>query len=156
METLNSKKSVSNASYSVAILFAMLTILLNTIPQNTIVIFIALAIHFILFPVVANLPAVSWARVSGYAWLVIDNMVSVAQLNGADEQLVMSLRLGGHVFAAIWIVSVSLRGNTIMKIVGILLAIILGGYSLVAPWVPEWVLYPSMICWLFGFTFPGK
>ncbi|MEO6132475.1 MAG: hypothetical protein ABIQ02_11550, partial [Saprospiraceae bacterium] len=63
-----------------------------------------------------------------------------------------SLRYGAHISAIVWIIVASLKGNMVMQMVGIVQALIMGSYSFVAPWAPNWMLYPAMvllIIWLF-------
>src|SRR5258706_13673453 len=155
-QTLENKLA-SKAAYAGAFLFALLIVMFNTMPQNVVLIsFVGVAFHVILFPVVAALPAPGWARAAGYGWLVLDIAVNVMQLNGVDEHLAPSIRLGGHVSTALWAGSVSLRSNSAMKIVGILFTVAIGGYSLNAPWVPIWGLYPSTLLFVFWLFFLGK
>jgi len=89
------------------------------------------AAHLILFPVVAALPAPPWARAAGYGWLVIDITTDVMALQGVADTLYLPMRYGGHVSAAVWIAAASWQAKGATRIVGLLLALILGGYSLI-------------------------
>lgn len=100
------------------------------------------AAHLLLFPVVAALPAPPWARAAGYGWLVIDIVTDIMALNGVPDTIYLPMRYGGHVSAALWIATASWRGRGALRIVGLLLALILGGYSFV-PNGPIWLLIPS-------------
>ena len=142
----SSPKLASTCANVAAVLFAILIILFNSIPNTVFPIaVVAVLFHVVLFPVVAFLPSTNWAKAAGYGWLILDIASNIMQLNGVDQQITSALRYGGHIPAIIWIIVVSLRCNTAIMIVGILQALIMGSYSFVAPWVPMWYLYPAMV-----------
>ena len=146
-----SKKTASLSSYIAAVLFLILLILFSSTPQSIIIPFVGVAFHLMLFPVVRKLPAPEWARAAGYGWLVLDLALNVAELNGVDQHITMPFRLGGHISSAVWIVTASLRGSSPLRVTGILQGIFTVGYSLLAPWVPNYGLYPSallLLIWL--------
>jgi hypothetical protein len=87
--------------------------------------------HLLLFPLVGALPVPSWARAAGWGWLVIDMVSDIMALNGVPDATYLPLRYGGHVAAALWIAAASWQAKGAMRIVGLLLAINLGGYSLI-------------------------
>ena len=148
----SNRKLASAAAYIGAFLFVVLLVLFSSVHQIVIIALVSVAFHLILLPVVAELPAPEWGRAAGYGWLVIDIALNVAGLNGVDLQMLMSLRLGAHVVAAVWIITSSLRCSLPVRTVGILQGICFAGYSLLAPWVPSWGLYPSavlLVIWLF-------
>ncbi|MGI8913092.1 MAG: hypothetical protein ACR2JY_04760 [Chloroflexota bacterium] len=90
-----------------------------------------IAAHLLLFPLVAALPAPSWARAAGYGWLVIDMASDIMALNSVPDATYLPLRYGGHVAAALWIAAAGWQAKGALRIVGLLLAINLGGYSLI-------------------------
>jgi len=102
---------------------------------------VAAAGHLVLFPVVAALPAPSWARAAGYAWLAFDSILNVATINGADPILVAALRLGGHPLAALWIASASAQAAGPVQPVGLALGLLLAVHAVSSPWIPMWVIF---------------
>ncbi|MBA3947018.1 MAG: hypothetical protein H0X37_20955 [Herpetosiphonaceae bacterium] len=100
------------------------------------------AAHLLLFPVIAALPAPPWARAAGYGWLVIDIVTDVMALNGVADTIYLPMRYGGHVSAALWIAVASWQASGMLRIVGLLLALDLGGYSFI-PHGPIAFLIPS-------------
>ena len=113
--------------------------------------YILIVFHLVLLPVVSALPASEWVKAAGYIWIFIDTALGVAEINGLDEKDVWALRLGSHIPAAIWVAGSSVAMNRYGFTVGLLLAFALGVHALVAPFVPKWVLLPSvplMVLWL--------
>jgi hypothetical protein len=113
------------------------------------------AAHVLLFPVVAALVAPTWARAAGFGWLVIDIATDVMALNGVADTLYLPLRYGGHVSAAVWIATASWLATGGLRAVGLLLALDLGLYSFVAPWVSLVALYPSLLLLVLWFVLVG-
>lgn len=105
------------------------------------------AAHLLLFPVIATLPAPPWAKAAGYGWLVIDIATDIMALNGVPDTIYLPMRYGGHISAALWIASSSWQAKGALRIIGLLLAVLLGGYSFI-PHGPIWILIPT------GFLFP--
>jgi hypothetical protein len=114
------------------------------------------AAHLLLLPVVAALVAPTWARAAGYGWLVIDIATDVMALNGVADTLYLPLRYGGHVSAAVWIATASWEATGGLRAVGLLLALDLGLYSFVAPWVSLVALYPSLLLLVLWFVLVGR
>ena len=107
--------------------------------------------HLFIFVLVSRLPAPEWVKMAGYGWLVIDTVVGAMTLNGVGHDIFMPMRLGGHIFAGIWIVGTSLRGAPVMKWVGLVTGVWLSGYTFIAPFAPMEVLYPAsmlVVVWL--------
>ncbi len=121
-------------------------------PVAFIAIVLYVALHVVLFPVVAALPGPSWAKAAGYGWLVVDIALNIAVLNGFSLAAATSIRLGIHVSAAIWIaLAAAAQGTRALKAVGWAAAGAFGGYSFVAPWVPSVAIIPGgvlLIAWL--------
>jgi hypothetical protein len=59
--------------------------------------------HLSLLPVVAALLAPEWARGSGYAWIVVDNVIVFMSYFGVGADLVTPMRMGVHLAAASWL-----------------------------------------------------
>lgn len=130
----------ATAAYVAAGLFAVGTLRFFLLPPegagNLLVAALGAAEHLILFPVIAALPAPPWARAAGYGWLVVDVTTDVMALNGVPVTIFLAVRYGGHVPAALWLAAASWRAPRLTRIVGLLLALDLGGYSFVAPFDP--------------------
>jgi hypothetical protein len=140
-----SQSTTSLAAYAAAGCFIALFVLFGIAPTSPIVPILGVTAHVLLFPLVAALPAASWAKAGGYGWLVVDVASNVMGLNGVDEPTTSALRLGGHIVAALWIASVSVEAKEVARIVGLPLALLLAAYSIIAPWVPMWILYPAFL-----------
>ena len=108
---------------------------------------LGIATHLILFPIIDALPAPRWAKAAGYGWLVIDVATQIMQLNNVDNVTYLAMKYGGHISAAVWIIAASWQRRGALRIVGLLLAIVLGGYSFIAPFDPTKFLglLPSLV-----------
>src|SRR5579871_1221726 len=129
------------AAYGVALLF-LLRFPTYLLPQTGLVVaIVAVAPHLLLFPVVSALSAPGWARAAGYGWLIIDITTDIMGLNGVPATIFLPMRYGGHVSAALWIVVAAWRTTGATRIVGVLLALFLGGYSFIAslPGMPMFI-----------------
>lgn len=107
--------------------------------------------HLALFLLVAQLPAPEWARAAGYGWLVLDVATSVQTLNNVPHAMADPVRLGGHVFAGMWIMRTSASASPTVKIIGLVTGLWLFAFSFVSPFVPQIFLAPaslSMLAWL--------
>ncbi|WP_407542512.1 hypothetical protein Q0M94_23255 (plasmid) [Deinococcus radiomollis] len=104
--------------------------------------------HLAMFFLVAKLPAPDWAKAAGYGWLVLDVMTGVLTLNHVPHATADFVRLGGHVFAGIWLVTSALSGSRPYKIIGVLTGAWLGGYTFLSPFLPMTVIGPTAIFFL--------
>lgn len=107
--------------------------------------------HLFVFLLVARLPAPEWARAAGYGWLVIDTTVGAMTLNGVGAEIFTPMRLGGHLFAGLWVVAASFPARPSIRITGVLTGLYLFGFTFVAPQLPMKALAPAsilMIVWL--------
>lgn len=121
--------------------------------------------HLAIFLLVPWLPAPQWAKASGYGWAIIDTAVGAMTLNGVPMEIAMPLRLGGHVFAGIWIAAASLSGSAPMKVIGCMAGAWLMVFTFTARFVPPIALMPSsilvlawlaIIAWQDGNTRPSQ
>lgn len=111
-------------------------------------IFFHLAILFL----VSRLDAAQWSRAAGYAWVALDVLAGVLMINGIDDEIAWTVRLGAHVMAGVWIVSSSMVARSwVTRLLGVITGLWLGGYSLVAPQLGEEFLRPAGILILFWF-----
>ncbi len=157
-------QQTAKAAYGAALLFALHLITyfipsIRDVTTNSSAIgaealaLLAIAEHLILFPVIARLPAPTWAQATGYGWLVLDMATDIMQLNSADKLTYLTLRYGANVAAAIWIASASWQEKGAIRVIGIIVALDLALYSFIA-FIPLTflVLIPSLVLlplWLF-------
>ncbi|WP_157507081.1 hypothetical protein [Ktedonobacter racemifer] len=108
---------------------------------------LGIATHMTLLPVVDALPGPRWGKAAGYGWIAIDMATEIMQLNGVPHATYIALKYGGHISAAVWFATASWRQKGTMRVVGLLLALVLGGYSFVAPFDPTHFigLLPSLV-----------
>lgn len=168
MKRLNISQQTSMAAYGAAILFAshLSTYFIAPVRDVTTsssifgaeaLALLAVAEHLILFPVIAILPASSWARAAGYGWLVLDIATDIMQLNGVVKLTYLSLRYGANIAAALWVVSASWQAKGAMRIIGIIVALDLALYSFIA-FIPFTflLLVPSLILLPLWFLLVGR
>src|SRR5690349_11200245 len=94
-------------AYAGAVLFVALFSVYGIAPASPVVSLLGVLVHLLLFPVVAALPAPSWAKSAGYGWLVVDIVSNVMSLGGLEDTTTSAVRFGGHIVAALWIASAS-------------------------------------------------
>jgi hypothetical protein len=118
--------------------------------------------HLAMLPVITNLNAPTWAKGAGYAWIAVDNAICVMTINGIDNAMTGAIRLGIHVAAGTWILLAALGStNTTVRWLGAIAGVWLGGYSLVAPFVPSNLFMPAallLLVWVatIGFVMKPK
>ena len=101
--------------------------------------------HLALFLLVPKLDAPDWAKAAGYAWLAIDVTTGVLTMNGVPHAIADYVRLGGHIFAGIWIVTASLPGTLPVRITGYIGGGWLFLFSFASPFLPLASLGPASI-----------
>jgi hypothetical protein len=107
--------------------------------------------HLSIFFLVPRLPAPVWAKAAGYGWAIIDTTVGAMVLNGVPREIAMPTRLGGHIFAGIWILGTSLSGSTSIRLIGCIAGIWVSAFTFVARFVPQAMLRPAsllVLVWL--------
>ena len=107
--------------------------------------------HLALFLLVPKLDAPDWAKAAGYGWLVLDVQAGVMGMNGVPHAIFDYVRLGGHIFAGMWIVTASLPGSVPVKVSGIISGAWLSLFSFVSPFFPLSALGPAsllVVVWL--------
>ena len=139
-------------AYGVAALFAVRLPSFYFLPQSSGSLLVressallGIAPHLLLFAVVAALPAPVWAKSAGYGWLAIDMTTDIMALNGVADATFLPMRYGGHIAAALWIATASWQAKGATRGVGLLLALDLGVYSFIAPFVSFVALLPSIV-----------
>lgn len=142
------------AAYGAAVLFVTLFVAFSLPSLAAITPYLGIAIHCLLFPVVAAVPATSWGKAAGYGWLVTDNVAAVLTINGADFD--MAIRLGGHIAAAIWVFAAASSSRGWHRTLGIFVAIVVFGiFSLIPIGLAgsQWLLpagLPLFVIWLWN------
>ena len=114
-----------------------------------------IAAHLLLFPVVAALPAASWARAAGYGWLLISVVAGVTTLHNPDVGGEL-LRLGGAAVAAMWIASASLAARSVLTIAGFPLVLLLLTSALVVARLPAVVYLLTFLLLLIWLALAGR
>lgn len=100
--------------------------------------------HLSVLFLVPRLAAPSWGRAAGYAWIGIDVLTGVLVVNDVPDDLTLPVRLGGHIFAGIWIASSSLcHRSLVIRTVGVVAGVWIGGYTFVATVLPLSFLSPG-------------
>lgn len=102
--------------------------------------------HLAILLLIARLDAPQWAKAAGYGWIILDVLSGILSINGVAYDVTWPVRLGGHVLAGVWLVMVSLySGRRVVQVTGVLTGVWLGGYSFLAPHVPEYVIAPTSL-----------
>ena len=122
--------------------------------------YLGIFFHLTMFFLVARLRAPEWAKGFGYGWLTLDVAVSAMLINGVPLEIGFPLRLGGHILAGLWIVTASSRFELrSVGLVGVATGVWLGGFTFIAPFVPEVVLGPAsplFLLWLVLMAWKGE
>ena len=143
----------STGAYVGAALFVGLIVAFSSLGDSTpspVMVFamglLGAASHLALLPAIDARGSSGWTRACGYTWVAIDVMLNVGQINGLTMASVTPLRLGGHIPASIWIADAALLSPGPARPVGVVLAALLAGHALTAPWIPPWVIFiPFML-----------
>jgi hypothetical protein len=113
--------------------------------------YVSIFYHLAVFVLVFKLPAPEWAKAAGYGWLFLDVAAGTLGINQVQPAIAQDVRLGGHIFAGIWIVIASLQGSLVAKLVGLPTGVILFAYTFASPFLPTVWLSPAaifMLVWL--------
>jgi hypothetical protein len=89
-----------------------------------------LVYHLALIPLVQHLPGGPEIKFAGYLWLFMDALVDMVSINHIGEKNVWALRVGVHLFAAIWICGVSYGLGGLSPWIGIPLGLFLAGHAI--------------------------
>ena len=99
------------------------------------------AFHLFLLGVVGTVAAPLIGVGSGLLWIASDVIASTGRLWNQSSQtadrVFVPIRMAGHLFAAIWIVSVSLQLGTVVATLGIVLALGFATCTLAGGRLPE-------------------
>ena len=139
-------RSVAKYAYAAILLFVIgMTLAITQHPPMTfsgrpptIIVAITLAFvgfHLSLLPVVSALDAPGWAKGSGYAWIVVDNVICFITYFGVGADLIIPMRWGVHLGAATWIFGASAAAGGALRIVGWIATLAFVGASFAGPFV---------------------
>lgn len=103
----------------------------------------ALIFHLAMLPVIAALPAPTWAKASGFTWVVVDNMLVLLSFYSAGGEIVTPLRMGVHLATATWIFGASMAHVGAFRWVGFLTVLAMAGVSLIGPFLGSAVTQAS-------------
>lgn len=122
-------------------------------PRVIAYVFAGLAFHFALLPVISALPAPFWAKGSGYAWVVVDNMILMLTLYSTSAEIIDPLRWGIHLATATWVFGASLIQQGASRWIGFIVALGMSGASLGGGFDESALLLlrvagPFMVIWL--------
>lgn len=113
--------------------------------------YLGIFFHLAMFMLVYSLKAPEWARAAGYGWLILDTSMGVLALKGIDPIIIEAIRLGGHLFAGIWIVPTALTGSLPSKIAGTIAGAGLFLFTFLSPFLSMEALAPAsimLVIWL--------
>jgi hypothetical protein len=139
-------KSAAKYSYAAIVLFVIgMAIAITQHPPMvfvgrppTIVVALTLAFvgfHLCLLPVVSALDAPGWAKGSGYAWIVVDNVICFMTYFGVGVELIIPMRWGVHLAAATWIFGASAAAGGALRVVGWITTLAFVAASFAGPFV---------------------
>ena len=110
--------------------------------------------HLAMLPVIAALPSPSWAKASGFAWVVTENMLVMLSFSGHESDINLPLRWGVFIALSTWVFGASWGQEGVFRWVGLLVAVALVGASLGGPFAgeaAEKLIVPSgpfLIAWI--------
>jgi hypothetical protein len=107
--------------------------------------------HVAFLFLVGRLDAPDWAKGAAYGWLALDIATGSLVINGIPYDTAISVRLGGHVLAAVWFISVAQLSTGAVRLLGTVVGAWLGLYTFVSAALPRTALQPAgalMIIWL--------
>lgn len=101
---------------------------------------------------ISRIPAPAWARAAAFGWLTVDIAVGIMTLNLVPYDIYMPMRLGGHVMAAMWLITVSVLSRPlIIQILGVIAGLWLGLFSFFGALLPVVVVGPPgvlVVVWI--------
>src|SRR3990172_1320637 len=143
----------SKFAYASAVFFALGMIIaigmglpeFDGVPPLSVILFtlFGLIFHLAMLPVIAALPAPSWAKASGFTWVVVDNMLVLLSFYNAGTELILPLRMGVHLATSTWIFGASMAHTGALRWVGFLVVIAMAGVSLIGPFLGNAIVQAS-------------
>src|ERR1700722_312282 len=115
------------------VLFAPVVVSFRLAPGRRWAEYVGIFFHLATFFLVAKLPVPDWARAAGYGWLLLDVTAGALNVNRIPHAVGAHVRLGGHIFAGIWIIMASLQGSPAVMLTGLPAGAFLFGYTFASP-----------------------
>ncbi|MGX6607929.1 hypothetical protein ACWKSP_38260 [Micromonosporaceae bacterium Da 78-11] len=108
--------------------------------------------HLAVLFLVSRLPGPVWAKAAGFGWLTLDVASGAMSLNDVPHDIAFPVRLGGHILAGVWVITVALLASSpSVRIVGVIVGLWLALYTFVGSVLPEILLAPAGILTLVWF-----
>ncbi|MFE7127710.1 hypothetical protein [Streptomyces sp. NPDC057617] len=86
--------------------------------------------HLSILFVVSRMNAPIWAKAAGFGWLALDITTGAMLINNVPYDIAWPVRLGGHVLAGVWTITVSLLcRSTAIRAVGVVSGLWLALYT---------------------------
>jgi hypothetical protein len=131
--------STRDVALTAFILFAPVVASFRLAPDSRWAEYLGIFFHLAIFFLVTKLPTPEWARTAGYGWLLLDVTAGALIINHVPRAVADYVRLGGHIFAGIWIAMASLQGSPAAMLTGLPAGAFLFGYTFVSPFLrPVW------------------
>ena len=149
-----SKKELGARPFALIALLTFLPVILSFfVPMESVIWaeYLGLPFHLAVFFMVYILGAPEWGRAAGYGWILLDILAGVTMINGVSPEIGDYIRLTGHIFAGLWLISTSLRAGRAIRVFALITGIWLGGYTFVAAFLPMQAVGPAslfMCIWL--------
>jgi len=125
------------------VLFIPTLILGVALPGSKIGAALGMLFHLSVLFVVSRMPAPAWARAAGFAWLALDITSGAMTLNDVPYDIAFPVRLGGHVLAGTWIMTVSLLCKPrSVRFLGVVVGLWLALYTFFGSALPVILLAP--------------
>jgi hypothetical protein len=138
--------SARDVALTAFILFAPVVASFRLAPGSRWAEYLGIFFHLATFFLVAKLPSPEWARTAGYGWLLLDVTAGALLINRVPRAVADYVRLGGHIFAGIWIAVASLQGSPAAMLTGLPAGAFLFGYTFASPFLrPVWLSPASIL-----------
>jgi hypothetical protein len=138
--------STRDVALAAFLLFAPVVASFRLAPDSRWPEYLGIFFHLAIFLLVAKLPTPEWARAAGYGWLLLDVATGALIINRVPRAVADYVRLGGHIFAGIWISAASLQGSFAVMLTGFPAGAFLFGYTFASPFLrPAWLSPASIL-----------
>ena len=108
--------------------------------------YVGTGFYLLLLPLVDALPGSLATKGAGLAWIACDVVAGVCAIwttrdpSGPDSATYAAVRMAGHLFAAVWVATMSAALGAAGLVVGWPLALSFVAYTLAAGRLPQWTL----------------
>ena len=91
--------------------------------------------HLAMLPVISALNAPDWAKVSGFVWVAVDNLLEMMSFFGVGGELIIPMRWGIHLATATWLIGTSLDQKGVFRWFGLIVAFLLISVTFAGPFL---------------------